>query len=684
MASDRSQKHAHDPERLIDDFVEPGAVAIFVGRPGSGKSTSMTKMADSLVERGRSVEAVCADPGSPVFGPPGAVSLAERSEGRWQVTHLEALATLDAGRYRLPVVTAVQRLMAEKDGDVLLVDAPGVHRGVAARELLPALAQACGASVAFVLAADDAEPDALGDLQVLGLRVVRVRPSPHASSDTGSRRAEARTARWDDYLKEATRLHVSAGLPLSGSHPALGETPLWSGRQVGLLDARGRTLALGEVVDFNGVEFALRAPPVEPDTIAGLVARDARRNERGLLRTDPGSTSSASLRENKPPRAVRLSQAFPQRPRPFIEVDPGGAMSARISFADVTVVGGLFEDPCVYARFRHGKRGLLFDLGEAGKLPPKMLHRVSDAFVTHAHFDHFAGFVDLVRRWVHVNDTCRIWGPPGLADQVEAMVGAFTWDRIGKGEGPTFVVGELDGDQLSRTRIEAAIGAREELGTETITNGLLLMEPRFCVRACSVEHGTTVLAYALEETSHYGVRSDRLEGRYAPGDWLGELKQKAAMGADDELVELTDGSTEPVGDLSERLLIEKPGDKIVYATDFADTQTNRERIISLARGAKVLICEASFRRDDAEIAEMARHLTTRACAEIAREAGVERLVPFHFSARYEEAPEELYAEILEVFSDVIMPETIARRLRTRRAHLDDNRQLGEQERTEHA
>jgi ribonuclease BN (tRNA processing enzyme)/energy-coupling factor transporter ATP-binding protein EcfA2 len=661
--------HEYSPARLVDLYVEPGSVVLFVGRPGSGKSTLLTRMADVLASRGQRFRAICADPGSPVFGPPGAVSLAGRADEEWSLERLEALATLNAGRYRLPVVTAVlrlnhHRLTEQVDGQTLLVDAPGVHRGVAARELLPALAEACGATTAIVLARGADEPDALDDLRALGVRCVHVRPSPHASSATGNQRAEARTARWDAYLQDATTIRLAADLPVTGSRPSLDDAPAWQGRQLGLLDGQGRTLALAEIAKYNGVEFVLRAPPVAVDRIAGLVARDARRNDRGQLRSASDATSPEALSANEPARAVRLGPAFEQRPRPVIEVDPGGAMSSRISFADVTVVGGLFEDPCVYARFRHGKRGLLFDMGEVGRMPPKLLHRVSDAFVTHAHFDHFAGFVDLVRRWVHVNDTCRVWGPPGLADQVEAMVGAFTWDRIGEGEGPTFVVGELDGDELRRTRIEAAIGAREDLGVETIEDGELLVEPRFRVRACSVEHGTTVLAYALEETSNYAVRSDRLEGRYAPGEWLGELKQKAAVGAEDDLVELCDGSTETVGQLAERLLIERPGDKIVYATDFADTQTNRERIISLAQGAKVLICEASFRRDDAEIAEMARHLTTKACAEIARVANVERLVPFHFSARYEEAPELLYAEILEVFPDVIIPAAIARRLRS--------------------
>jgi ribonuclease BN (tRNA processing enzyme) len=338
-------------------------------------------------------------------------------------------------------------------------------------------------------------------------------------------------------------------------------------------------------------------------------------------------------------------------------------MSSRIDFAEVTVVGGLFEDPCMYARVRHDKRGLLFDLGEVAAIPPKLVHQVSDIFVSHAHFDHFAGFVDFVRGWVHRDEICRVWGPPGLAEQVYSMVRAFTWDRIAAGDGPVFVVGEVEDGQVRRTRVEAALGRREELGVAPIEDGVIVSEPRFRVRCAALEHGTTSLAYALEETGQFAVRSDRLEGRYAPGKWLGELKHKAAAGQTGELVELGDGTKETVEALAELLLIEKPGEKVVYATDFADTDENRRRVIELAQGAKVLVCEATFRRADADFADHSRHLTTTACAEIARDAQVERLVPFHFSARYETAPEELYSEILEVFEDVIVPNAIARRLR---------------------
>ncbi len=651
------------PEELAARFCRPGQTVVVVGPTGRGKSTLVAAMADATVGGGERVVGLSCDPGRPAFGPAGAVARAVRTHDQWRVEGIEGLATLDAVRFRLPLVGAVARLRRGLgiDDACLLVDTPGVWRGLGSRELLRGLIDAVGAHTVLMLVGEGDAGAAVGRAVGLsGARVVAVSAPSEASSGTRSRRVATRTDAWDAYLAEARSISVPASVGLTGAPPPLAVRAAWPGRQVGLVDARGVTLAMGEVDAFDGDRFEVRAPLAKDAApVATLVARDARRDDAGALRTDRHRAAPRHLVGKD--AAVHLAPAFTRRRRPEIEIDPGGSMSARLDLAQVTVVGGLFDDPAVYARTRHGKRGILFDLGAVDQVPTGLLHKVSDCFVSHAHFDHFVGFVELLRRRVHMTDVCRVWGPLGVADKVEAMGRAFTWDRIGAGEGPVFVVGEFDGESLRRTRIEPAIGAREALGVEPVVDGVLLREPRFQVRACALEHGTMVLAYALEETHRFALRSDRLDGRYSPGRWLGELRERAARGERDALVELPDGSTQSVGELADYLLIERPGERIVYATDFADTPDNRARVVALARGAKVLICEASFRRQDAALADYARHLTTRACAEIARDAQVERLVPFHFSSRYEREPEAVYEEILEIFDEVIVPEDIARR-----------------------
>jgi ribonuclease BN (tRNA processing enzyme) len=184
----------------------------------------------------------------------------------------------------------------------------------------------------------------------------------------------------------------------------------------------------------------------------------------------------------------------------------------------------------------------------------------------------------------------------------------------------------------------------------------LLAEPALRVRAAVLDHRTPVLAFALEPSLDVKVRKERLAAlRWAPGPWLTVLKSKVLEGELDATIELPNHSRERVGLLADELLIVRPGDKLVYATDLADTAENRALLGNLAHGAHTLFCEAMFCEAEAEQAARTGHLTARACGEIAAAAGVERLVPFHFSRRYGADPAKVYREVRAACSRTVMP-----------------------------
>lgn len=123
---------------------------------------------------------------------------------------------------------------------------------------------------------------------------------------------------------------------------------------------------------------------------------------------------------------------------------------------------------------------------------------------------------------------------------------------------------------------------------------------------------------------------------YAPADPIEEfnrLKYKEAL----ELIEINPEEKLVIGDLrisfkemvhgykNYAICIEKNLKKFVYS---GDTCLN-DRIVDFARNADLFICEAGLlERDDKCIRAM--HLTAKEAAQIARDAGVKRLLLTHF------------------------------------------------------
>jgi ribonuclease BN (tRNA processing enzyme) len=379
-----------------------------------------------------------------------------------------------------------------------------------------------------------------------------------------------------------------------------------------------------------------------------LLVRDAVRGADGFLGTS--ASFAADQLEYLPPPDVA--------PQPAVIGTGGPRVVGRVGMLSVSLVNGVFGDPLLHVRLRHARRSLLFDLGEGSRLPARIAHQVSDVFVTHTHIDHIAGFLWLLRSRIAELPACRLYGPPGLAANIDGLTRGILWDRAG-GRAPRFEVMELHGQRLQRFTVTAGRPGCVPLGEQSAPDGTVREEPGFRVRATTLEHLSPVLAFALEPALQINVRKDRLLARgLAPGPWLGELKRCLQAEAYDTPIALPDGTVQPARALAADLVLIGPGKKLVYATDFSDTEDNSRRLVALAHGAHTLFCEATFLEEDAEQARRTAHLTTRACGEIAAKARVARLVPFHFSRRYEDEPERIYEEIAAVCTAVAIPKSM--------------------------
>ncbi len=632
------------PTELVSRLLDAGGRALVAGAPGTGKSTLVTALADAVVDLGHCCQVISADPGQPLFGPPGAVSLADRARGTWVMQTVEGVGSLDVARFRLPVLLAVERLQQRCDAAVLLVDAPGVFRGMAAAELLPGLVRVCHA--ATVIALDrHGEAEALRpELEAAGAEVILLPPDPAATNPSPRLRVRRRSEVWQRWLEDAAEVRLG-DVTVLGAPPPRSRPSAWVGRQAVVLDCDGATLAVAEVRAVDERSVTLLAPPFATRHAAALVVRDAWRDGSGRLVTAPR-------------QAPQIRAARPWRDAPIPIPGPPGSHHTRLRGE---VVGGLLGDPTVHLRLVNAGRSLLLDLGEHPSLATRTAHQVTDVLLSHAHIDHVAGFLWLLRRRIGVAAPCRVYGPSGTAARLEAFLAAFTWDRIGD-DGPRFEITELDGGVLRRFGLRAGEAGAQQLEPLPAPDGVLRREGELELSAVVLDHRTPVLAYALQESRQLVVRADRL-GELEPGPWLARLKDAIATGRCDASIELPDGRMAEAAALANEFVVQRPGQRLVYATDLCDSTPNREALVELARGAQVLLCEAAFAEADRDRALETGHLTARACGEIAVAAGVDHLVPFHLSARYQERPEVVLAEIAAVCDRVLIPAALRERVR---------------------
>jgi ribonuclease BN (tRNA processing enzyme) len=556
---------------------------------------------------------------------------------------------LDGGRFRLPLVSAVRRLAAKIDSGMLLVDAPGVVRSVAGAELLVEFVEAAAIDIVLVLCREKKRLPMADELATLTCDVVPIEASPAARPPGKRRRARQRTRLWDAYLIHAVEKSITvADINLTGTPPPPESEEHWPGRQVALLQ-KGKMIGMGEIVRVEKDTFHARIAGSK-GSFDQILCRDACRNREGLLVTE--KRGGAVFRHTNLPPDIAPYPAAGKRS----DFQP---VVSRFTDATAILLNGIFGDPLLHLRLHNRKRSILFDLGEGSRLPARLAHQVTDVFISHAHFDHISGFLWLLRSRIGNLPPCRLFGPPGMADHIAGLISGIHWDRIGDW-GPKFTVSEFHDGCLNVYTLQAGKDGKTQLEDQPAPAGLLLTDRDCMVRAEMLHHGSIpVLAYCLEFATKLNVRKERLAERsLAPGPWLGELKKGVTAGDGKAMIGLPDGSTAAAENLAAELLKVTPGQRLVYATDIADTAANRDKLTVLAGDGHCFFCEASFLEADKRYADLSGHLTTRACGEIARTAGVEYLAPFHFSRRYEKNSNQIYDEVSSFFCGRIARPTV--------------------------
>jgi ribonuclease Z len=261
----------------------------------------------------------------------------------------------------------------------------------------------------------------------------------------------------------------------------------------------------------------------------------------------------------------------------------------------------------------------LFDCGEGTQhqvlrsdLKISQLRRI---FITHLHGDHIFGLMGLLASCGMAGHAQEIdiYGPEGLESYLQAC------------------------KKYSHTHLSYTINVH------TVTGGLIYEDQEFRVSCQLLKHRIPAYGYRITEKDRPGKFN--LEKAKALGIPPGPVYSQLKRG---ETVTLEDGrkirGTELCGP-------KEIGRKLAYCTDTVFC----ENAIALAENVDVLIHEATFAHQDAQLAFERLHSTSTMAAQVALAAKVKLLLMTHFSPRYGPANalslDDLLAEAQAIFSN---------------------------------
>ena len=259
----------------------------------------------------------------------------------------------------------------------------------------------------------------------------------------------------------------------------------------------------------------------------------------------------------------------------------------------------------------------LFDAGEATQ--HQILHttirprKVTKIFITHLHGDHIFGLPGFLssRSFQGGNEPLTIYGPVGIKK---------------------FVMTAL---QVSESRLSYPLKFVEIDHSQELFN-----ERGFKVTTMSLDHKIACYGYRIEEADHPGeLQVDKLRQDNIPsGPIYGQLKAGKTVKLDDGRV--IDGKN----------YIGKPQPGRIIAI-LGDTRQTPNAVV-LAHKADVLVHESTFAKNEAKMAHNYYHSTSLQAAEVAKQAGVKKLLLTHISARYTgKAAYQLAYQVRDVVPD---------------------------------
>ncbi|MGV8085098.1 MAG: ribonuclease Z [Candidatus Bilamarchaeum sp.] len=256
---------------------------------------------------------------------------------------------------------------------------------------------------------------------------------------------------------------------------------------------------------------------------------------------------------------------------------------------------------------RYGNHLMLWDCGE-GTQRQLMKYKVgygsiNSIFITHPHPDHYLGLIGLLETLkisAIYNKKIDIYLPSTLLSLFGNLSERYSFVKVHK-----------------------------------IRSGELFRTKEFSVSAFRVKHCKDAFGFVLEEADRLKFHEKKAHSLGLRGEMFRQIQHSGQIKTEKGTVKLSDISWK------------KPGRKVVYSGDCLPSEST----LNAAKGASILIHEATFDELMKNQAKERMHSTNIDAARLAKSAGAKNLVLTHISPRYsdEESNDRLLSETKAVF-----------------------------------
>jgi ribonuclease Z len=290
---------------------------------------------------------------------------------------------------------------------------------------------------------------------------------------------------------------------------------------------------------------------------------------------------------------------------------------------DIIILGCSSQQP---TRFRnHGAyllrwndEGFLFDPGEGtqrqfifANVAPPVVNRI---FISHFHGDHCLGLGSMLMR---LN-----------LDKVAHPIHCY-YPASGK-------------KYFDRLRYGTIYHETIQVIEHPVSQaGIVHDDGCFKIEAVFLEHGVDNIGWRMTEPDTLKFDSHKLDAFKINGLRVRDLKEKGLIVIEGREIRL------------EEVSWIRPGDSVAVVIDTRRCQA----ALDIAKGAKILLCESTYMDEHKDLAFEHYHMTSKQAAELAKNAGVKKLILTHFSARYQNL-REMEAEAKSVFPNTYMAEDL--------------------------